>query len=121
MVGTLTPLGNTQVIPDKSVNGSSTVIGTTPVTLYTCPTGKKAKITAASFAGTSYGAGTYIRLLINGVEMRRATTIENAQVNALTGSNSIILTAGQIIVLTGDSGANNQSAEYNVTYQELPA
>lgn len=121
MVGTITSLGTPQVIPDQSVKGTSVIIGTTPVVLLTIATGKKAKITAASFAGTSYGAGTYIKMLIAGVEVRRTAVIENAQVNSLPGSNPIILTAGQTITLSGDSAANNESAEYIVTYQELPA
>lgn len=120
MVGTITPLGTAQVIPDKSNNGTSVIIGTTAVTIYTCPTGKKSIIKSLSFAGTSYGAGTYIRSLVNGIETRRATVIEVAQVNSLP-AGQIILTAGQTVTLVGDSAANNESAEYNVTYQELPA
>lgn len=119
MVGIISSLGTPQVIPDKSNNGTSTIIGTTPVIIYTCPTGKKSIIKALSFAGTSYGAGTYIRSLVNGIETRRGTVIEFAQVNSLP-AGQIILTAGQTVSLTGDSAANNSSAEYNVTYQELP-
>ncbi len=120
MVGTLTPLGTNQVISDLSINGTSVVIGTTAVTLYTCPANKKAIIKSFSFAGTSFGAGTYIKSLVNAIETRRTIIIETQQVNSL-GSGQIIVTAGQTVQLKGDSGANNESAEYNLTYQELPA
>lgn len=32
-----------------------------------------------------------------------------------------VLTAGQDVRLVGDAGANNGEADYNLTYQELPA
>ena len=107
------------VIPDQSNSGNPTTIGTTPFVLYTVPAGRKAILKTFVFRATGFGAGTTMQAVANGINLLDTSSTSNTMVNALV--SSIILAAGQTVTLKGDSGSNNESAFFFITFQELPA
>jgi len=121
LVGKRTVLGTTQVIPEINIRGTTLVIGTTEVILYTVPANKKALIKKACFESNGGGANTLmtVRIVANSV-FEISTTNQDSAVNAGTMPNQE-LDAGDTINIIGDSGANNGAAEFTITIQETPA
>lgn len=110
-----------QSIPEVPVLGFSVAIGTTVVTLYTCPAGKKAKITAAAFESNGGGANGLMQARINTNsfhEIPLANQDEPDNVPAMIGQ---VLEATDTINLLGDNAADNGAAEFNIALQESPA
>ena len=108
-----------QTIPEKSLKGNSNVIGTTFVTLYTVPSNQKAVIIKAGARFISGGANTNLRLNIGGERMYNQTVADTQMVDIPAASGQA-LDAGDTITLSGDSGSDNGSMNYYITYKELP-
>jgi len=112
---------NTKQVLSANVqsNGNPTTIGTTPVVVYTCPTGKACLVT--SYVTRFTGAGSNTGLFVNarGVRLRESTDPNEAAFE--DARNGIRLAAGETITLSGDSGSNNGSAFFIFTGTELPA
>lgn len=100
-------------------NGNPVTIGTTPFVLYTCPTGKVALVKSYKVMATGFGAGTKINVRAKATNLRTTLAVETVMIES--AGNGIRLTAGQTIDLNGDSGANNESAFFDINVQELPA
>lgn len=115
------PRNTLQTIPEIPVLGVSVIIGTTVVVLYTCPAGKKAKITAAAFESNGGGANAIMQARINTNsfhEIPLANQDEPDNVPAMIGQ---VLEATDTINLLGDNAADNGAAEFNIALQESPA
>jgi len=111
-----------QKILDQSVLGNENTIGTTVTTLYTVPTGKKAKITAAAARFVSGGANTNLDVLIAGERVFRESAAPSPPVlQDIPNIKGAVLVAGETITLVGDSGSDNGSMNFAFTFTELPA
>lgn len=104
---------------NRQNSGNPANIGTTPVTLYTCPTGKVAIVKSFKSRFTGFGAGTEGYARAKGQRLRTTNVIESTMIEI--AGNGIRLVAGETIDLAGDSAANNESAFFDITVQELPA
>lgn len=100
-------------------SGNPATIGTTAFVLYTCPAGKVALVKSFKWRPTGFGAGTLMNARAKSVILQQA--LATSAVMFEVAGNGIRLTAGQTIDLNGDSGANNESAFFDVTVQELTA
>lgn len=107
--------------PDVNISndGNPNTVGTTPFVLYTCPAGKVAIVKSFKYAATGFGAGTFMNARAKTRIIDRMTVATNTMVEV--AGNGIRLTAGQTIDLNGDSAADNESAFFDVTIQELPS
>lgn len=115
----LTPLGLIQKIPSTQLIGTSTLVGTTLVTLYTCPAGKKATILAFADQSVALGTNTIMNAKIKGLNLRNLIAVETAVVNEnIQGS---VLLAGDTIQFGGNGASNNGTVNYFISVQELPA
>lgn len=104
---------------NKQNSGNPNTIGTTPFVLYTCPTGKVALVKSFKWRATGFGAGTEMNARAKSQKLQ-VTTVVMTSMSEVAG-NGIRLVAGETIDLNGDSGANNESAFFDVSVQELPA
>lgn len=104
---------------NNQVTGTTVLIGTTAVILYTCPTGKRALVKSFKITPTGFGAGTFIDAYKSTTPIKRYTAMATAM-DEIAGQG-ILLVAGQTLRLKGDSAANNESADYDISMQELPA
>ena len=116
----ISPRNQTQRIAEQSLKGNENTIGTTVITLYTVPTNKKARIVAASVRFISGGANTNLRLNMGGERMSNRTSADPEQVDLPQCLNKE-LDAGDTITLSGDSGSDNGSMNFFITFVELPA
>lgn len=119
-VGKLDSRNTVQVIPDQSDGANPATIGVTPVVLYTCPANKKALVKTFLFRPTGFGAGTDMNANAAGVRLRTETATSLVMLDAL-GGREIVLNATETLTLDGDSAADNESAFWFITFQELPA
>ena len=108
-----------KVGPNVQGSGNPNTIGTTPFVLYTCPAGKVALVTSFKARFTGFGAGTEGYVRAKGQRLRETTVVETAMIES--AGNGIRLVATETIDLSGDSGANNESAFFDFNVQELPA
>ncbi len=108
------------VIPDKSASGNPNTIGTTPFVLYTVPTGFKTLLKAFLYRPTGFGAGTKMQPVVAGSNLRDDSSTSTVMFDCLSGA-TLLLNASETITLKGDSGSNNESAFWFITFQELPA
>jgi len=99
--------------------GNPTTIGTTPFVLYTCPAGKVALVKSLKARFTGFGAGTLGNVRAKAFILRQTTATETVMIES--AGNGIRLIATETIDLHGDSGADNESAFFDVTVQELSA
>lgn len=121
MVGTFIGLTQIQKIPDTGITETLTTIGTTVVTIYTVPAGKKAKVNFIAWALVALGANTKIDLKLVSIIGEEKTAVAAAAMVLYTGANGTILTAGQTIQYSGDNAANNGTVNVNFSVTELPA
>ena len=104
---------------NKQNSGNPATIGTTAFVLYTCPTGKVALVKSFKWRATGFGAGTEMNARAKSQKIDTTTAVMGSMREA--AGNGIRLVAGETIDLIGDSAANNESAFFDVTVQELPA
>lgn len=120
MVGRTNSRNNIQVLDvNVSNSGNPATIGTTPFVLYTCPAGKKALVKSFKWRPTGFGAGTLMNARAK-TRILSQKTVTSSVMEEVAG-NGILLIAGETIDLNGDSGANNESAFFDITVQELSA
>lgn len=101
------------------VNASSTIIGTTAVTLYTVPAGKVAMINSLITRISGMGANTAISLTVEGNIVKRVTASETTSVESAGGG--IRLVATDVISFSGDSGSDNGAAGWLISIKEFDA
>ena len=87
--------------------------------MYTCPANKTAKIVSFKYRATGFGAGTEMNARAKGQKLSTQTALPSSMEEV--AGNGIRLVATETIDLNGDSGANNESAFFDITVQELPA
>lgn len=100
-------------------DGNPANIGTTPVVLYTCPANRRALVKSFKARFTGLGANTELYQRAKGQRVRQDITGTETTMVEVAG-NGIRLTAGQTIDLAGNNAANNGSAFFDITVQELP-
>jgi len=107
-------------IPDQAASGNPTTIGTTPFVIYTVPTGQKAILKSFVFRPTGFGAGTDMNANVASRRMRVETATSLVMLDAIAGAQ-LTLVAGDTVTLDGDSGSDNESAFFFISFVELPA
>jgi len=115
-----TSLNQTQKITDQSLNGNSVLVGTAAVILLTVATGKKIEIIEISNRAVSFGGNTVMDINIGGRRLRRTTAADLNLVDIPQGKNQV-LAAAETITLSGDSGSNNGSIDFMISFRETPA
>jgi len=110
-----------KTIPSITNFQTNTVVGTTPRIIYTCPVGKTAKIENLAVRTVSYGGNTLMNTLVDGNRVRRTVSaaVDTDLVQVSQALNAV-LTAGQTISLTGDSGSDNGSMDTLTVVRETP-
>jgi len=104
-----------QGIPTTALN--SRKVDESPAEFYTCPTGKKAKITGGCTC-SGLGAATEVQLVAGGVAALRFIA---ADVTALTTKSfDISLAAGDTLAKAQNSGTNGE-LDLNCSILETPA
>jgi len=124
LVGRRTALNQVQKIPGLTFAANPVIVGTTAIDIYTVPTARKALLKSLFTRLVSLGAGTLITFqLITPTNLRlvRTTVAETVLTEKLTNTNGILLQAGTILRLDGDSGADNSSVGYDVKIEETRA
>jgi len=109
-----------QKTADISFSGNRTDVGTTPVVIYTCPTGQKARVTTFLWRPNGFGSGTEVFANVAGLRMDAETVIQTVFRSVLQGSD-VGIEAGDTITLSGDGGSNNSTVLFFVTVLESPA
>jgi len=99
------------------VNATSTIIGTTAVTLYTVPAGKIAQINSLITRVSGMGANTAISLNVEGNIVKRVTASEDLGNDSAGGG--IRLVATDVITFTGNSGSDNGAAGWLISIKEF--
>jgi len=120
MTTVTTALSQTQKITTQVLNSNSSVVGTTVVTLLTVAANRKVEIIGIANRAVSLGANLVLDINIGGRRLRRATVIEANLVDLPQGRGQM-LSAGQTITLTGDSGSDNGSIDFMISFRETPA
>jgi len=120
MVSKVTSLSQTQKITTQVLNSNSAVVGTTVVTLLTVAANRKIEIIEISNRAVSFGANTVMDINLAGRRLRRASSADTNLVDIPQGKNQM-LSATQTITLSGDSGSDNGSIDYMISYRETPA
>ena len=111
-----------QKIQEHSIKGNRNTIGTTVIVLFTVAAGKKVIIKSAAQRFVSGGANTFLQILIGGERVSRETAAPVPPVlQDIPTAAGKQLNAGDTIVLSGDSGSNNGSMNFFITFVELPA
>jgi len=101
-------------------NDSDNTIGATaPATVYTCPTGKEAEIISMAIRVTGLGNGTIIQVLIGTLNFHRVTATSLVLEDSIAGGRPL-MTAGQIIQITGDAAGDNAAVTWANTVRERP-
>lgn len=114
----LVPLNSIQKLDvNVSNDGNPATIGVTPFVLYTCPAKKVALVKSFKYAATGFGAGTLMNARAKTRILDRMTVATNTMKEV--AGNGIRLVAGETIDLNGDSAADNESAFFDITVQEL--
>jgi len=110
-----------QALPQNvEADGNPTTIGsTTTITIYTCPTGKVALVTNLLVRFTGLGGNTSVFVNAKLRRLREATATEASMIES--AGQGILLTAGDTVTLTGDNSADNASAFFVFSGEELPA
>jgi len=121
MTTKLTVRGATQSIQEQTLIGNRNDIGTTVITLYTVPAGKKARIIGATRRFISGGANTLLDIDMGGERVVRDTAVPSPPIDQdIPTVKNMVLVAGETIELSGDSGSDNGSMNFWITYEELP-
>lgn len=89
-----------------------------PSGAYTCPAGKKAKV-SGSMVLESWGSdATYtIALLKNSSYTSMGIYVSPGEMSTIIGY--IIVEEGEIVTIIGDSGSTNATGEFTLTIQEI--
>jgi len=124
LVGRRTALNVVQKLPGLTFADNPVIVGVTAIDIYTVPTGRKALLTSLFTRLVSLGAGTLITFqLITPTNLRlvRTTVAETVLTEKLTNTTGILMQAGTIIRLDGDSGADNSSVGFDIKVEETSA
>lgn len=124
MVGRRTALNVVQKLPGLTFADNPVIVGVTAIDIYTVPAGRKALLKSLFTRLVSLGAGTLITFqLITPTNLRlvRTTVAETVLTEKLTNTSGILMQAGTIIRLNGDSGADNSSVGYDIKIEETSA
>jgi len=108
-----------QKITNQVLNGNENSIGTTVITILTVGTGKKIEILGIANRYVSGGGNTNMDIIIGGQRLRRASSADSNLVDIPQGKGQV-LTAAQTITLEGDSGSDNGSMNFMISYRETP-
>jgi len=110
-----------QALPQNvQADGNPVTIGsTTTITIYTCPTGKVALVTNFLVRFTGLGGNTSLFVNARGRRLRETTVTETTMVES--AGQGIRLEATETITLTGNNSADNGSAFFVFSGEELPA
>jgi len=109
-----------QKITNQSLNGNSNIVGTTVVTLLTVGAGKKVEIIGIANRYISGGANTNMDIILGGRRLRRASSADTNLVDIPQGKGQVLI-ATETITLLGDSGSDNGSMDYMISFRETPA
>lgn len=120
MVGRTIPLNSVQKLPTVKVTGTVTTAGSTAAVVYTCPTGKKAVITASTWQMIALGANSYLQSRFASALARKVTLADTQPVQDVAGLG-LALAAGDTIAFVGDNAGNNGTINYFMTVQESAA
>lgn len=120
MVGTTNSLNQIQKLDvNVRIINRTVAIGTTEVTLYTCPANKAALVKSYQRNCDNLGANSFIRWKAAGGSVARITATDTQLVEM--AGNGIRLEAGETLAVNGDAVANNGSADFVIGIQELNA
>jgi len=119
-IARLTVKNQTQKITNQRLNGNSSVVGTTVVTLLTVAAGKRVEVLHLSVRYISFGGNTNMDVTLGGRRLRRAAATELNLID-LPAANNQTLIAGETITLVGDNAADNGSIDFMISFRETPA
>jgi len=124
LVGKRTALNAVQKIPGLTFAANPAIVGVTPIDIYTVPPGRKAMLKSMFTRFVSVGAGTLITFQLitpTNLRLERTTAVEPVLTEKLINTTGILMQAGTIIRLDGDSGADNSSVGYDIKVEETAA
>jgi len=101
-------------------SGTTIIIGTTVVTLYTVPTGKQALITSLLSRVTGMGSNTAISITVDAVSIKRVTAAETVATESSPGGG-ILMNAGEVIIYLGNNAADDGAGTFFISIKEFDA
>jgi len=115
--GSTTSYSTVAVIPEFNVRGRVTVAATG---LYTCPTGKKAKVRGSMNLDAVGADATYaIAVLRGGTYIPVGAHIVVNGISVIQGE--VTMEAGDILTNIGDAGSTNGTCDMDASVQEITA